>query len=142
MEGIMNLKNSLKYIVVGAVVMGIGYGIGRYLQPASVVEVEKLVEKERVKTITVTKEITKPDGTKIKETKDITDTKKETDTEKSKTVIADKPDWFIVGGYGLTQNAYTANVNRRILGNLFLGAYGTYSELSKINAGLTIGYEF
>jgi len=133
-----SLKSLLVLIAIGAA----GYGVGRYLQPAKIVEVEKVVEKERKSVETVVKEIIRPDGTKETQTTKKEVTNKERDTDKSKTIEASKPQYFIVAGYGLTQNAYTLNANRRILGNIYAGVYGTYSELSKVNAGLTVGYEF
>ena len=97
------------------------------------VEVEKIVKD----IVTVTKIVTKPDGTK-EQTTTTTDKTKE---NKSSTLITLKPNWH--AGIGTHTDAsgtlsYSVSAERRILSNLFLGI----SLNTNKTAGATISVEF
>lgn len=131
-------------IVLVIILMGVSYGVGRYLMPAKLVEVEKTVEKERIKTITVTKEVTRPDGTTEKETIVKEDTKKSNETDKSVTVVKNDPQWMASVMMGKDTNWETTMGvagSKRILGNLWLGAY-VIPMGTKMQAGGVLTYEF
>lgn len=122
----------------------VGYGIGRYAQPASIVEVEKIVTKDQVKTETIVKEITKPDGTKIKVITDKKEVKKEVDSDKSKVVLKNDPKWMVSAMVGKDTSFETTvgiKIDRRVLGNIFVGGY-LIPTGTKAQAGVSVGYEF
>lgn len=142
----MSQKRPLNKLGIGLVIilMSISYGVGRYLQPAKVVEVEKIVTKDQIKTSVIVKETTKPDGTVIKETKNITDVKKETDTEKNKTVIKDNPQWTVSALVGKDTSWNTtigAAIQKNILGEFSGGVY-VIPMGSKMQGGFIFSYEF
>ena len=62
------------------------------------------------------------------------------DVATSKVVEASAPDWMIGGVIGLNKDglAYGAHAQRRILGPVFLGAWGT----TRKEAGLSVAVEF
>lgn len=133
-------------LLIGVLLVLIGYAFGYYTLP------EKVVTKTvtDVKTVTVTQHdvetvvVNKPDGTT--ETKIIdhsTDTTKSEDTSVStKTIENGKPNWK-VSVQGSTKHPelqyfYGAQVERRILGPIFVGAFGNVDK----TVGLTVGLEF
>lgn len=142
-----------KNIFIVAIVIGaIGYGVGRYLQPAKIeTKVEQVVkEVEVVKKDIVVKEriVKQKDGTEITERttedKSTESTSKDSQT-KSETVVTNaKPKWLISGGAGLTTNAttaYMASVQYRVLGPFFVGGHAVINPGN--NTGLvTLGMEF
>lgn len=137
----MFTDTQIKLIAV-VVLLAVGFGVGRYTVPEKSTE-QTIVEKELKKEETViVREETRPDGTKIKETTNTT--KKETAkrTETIKIVESKKPDWKVAGLVGYNFNkvkpVYGAVVERRILGNIFVGAWGTTDQ----QAGLSVSLEF
>src|SRR5574343_1811925 len=99
METQMNLQ--IKTIAVGSLILLlIGACIGYYSMPPKTVEVETIQEKERIKTVTVVKEVTRPDGTKEKETTIVEDAKKSKETDKSKVTQKDPTKWAVTGLFG------------------------------------------
>lgn len=134
------------YVLIGLLLIVIGYAVGYYTLP------EKVITKTvtETKTITVvqhdTKTITviKPDGTKVITVVDKSvDTTKE-DQKQSNTKIVEngKPQWKV--GVDLTPrnpqlgHFYGARVDRRILGPVFVGAFGNTDR----TLGLSLGVEF
>lgn len=132
-----------KHIVVA--VVGIAALIGAYLYGKSqaetiteVKEVEKIVEKRDVVTEIV--EIIRPDGTKetvtVIQDKTVIDKLKETETK------AGKNNWFVAAGLGYNVNnferTYQIDVNRRVLGDIFVGVYGSTNK----DIGVKVGFEF
>lgn len=100
-------------------------------------EVEKVVEKRNV--ITVTKEVTKPDGTKEKTT--VVEDKTQTSSVVEKSASTKKPDWFVAAGAAVgidIKPVYMVEANRRVLGDVFVGVYGTTDK----QVGLKVGLEF
>ena len=145
-------------LIIGLVLAGLGYGMGRYLQPAKVITkvetktevVEVEVEKVKTEVRTIVKEIVKPDGTKVKETitenineskkKNVSEAKQETKTEKI--VINNKPQWRAQVAVELDQfnpSNYRVGVERRIFGPVFAGAW---TETNFNSYGLSVSMEF
>jgi len=149
----------LKYkilIVLG--LMGAAYGVGRYLQPAKVITktevkekvVEVEVEKEKKETRTIKREIERPDGTKIKETieeeikQEETVVREEEERESKETKIVEnlKPQWKAGIATSLRKfkpDTYTIEVERRITGPFFIGAY---SRTDLKEYGVSVSMEF
>ena len=136
-------------VIVGLLLLIVGYGIGRYLQPAQIKikkeEVIKEVEVVQKDIRIVEREIIRPDGTKekekITEDKSQESTKKERDTKESTQVVNTKPDWRINGLTALNNNrniVYGLQVERRILGPISIGAWGVTDS----TIGLSVGVEF
>jgi hypothetical protein len=128
----------------------LGLGVGYFSLPQKVVTQVEVKEKivtvtEKVKAdnvVTVYREIQRPDGTKEirsrtfdksvsteAETKD--DSKSVSET---KTVERKQPDWKVAGL--ATTTGYGASIERRILGPIFLGAFGLSSGMAGISVGL------
>lgn len=139
------MGNTVKLIVAGLVLLAVGTGIGRYLTPAKVEEkvVEKIVEKEKKDIHTVTRIVERPDGTKettIEHTDKSTNT---VATDKSKELkIDDRANWRVSVGTGYDfrrkEQLYIGTAERRILGNISVGVFGTTDQ----QAGITVGIEF
>src|SRR6185312_5008347 len=84
--------------------------------------VDRVVTQYQV--VTQTNTVVKPDGSKII-TEVVTDNTRKTEIDKGSTVIKTAaPNWHVVGGFGYNyqlQPIYTAAVERRILGPVFVG---------------------
>lgn len=146
------MNNLLKVALGVLLAAGLGYAFGRYAQPAKVEikkEVQiKEVEVTRKNVVTVTREEKRPDGTVIIDTRTVdtsTEAVNRTSKEKESTVVTSlKPQWRVGGGVGMKYNevklepVYTLGVERRILGPVFVGAYGRTDK----EVGLTVSVEF
>jgi hypothetical protein len=142
----MNIQ--IKYLVALVVLsMVVGGAItSKFVQSKSEVKtqiVDHVVTQDHV--VTVVKEVDHPDGTKeITTTKDDTSVKHDTSvTNKDDIKAKPLPNWMVSGGVGLTfdgtvDRVYKAEIQRRILGPVFIGAYGT----TKSEVGLSVGFEF
>jgi hypothetical protein len=137
----MTAKQTAILCVISAV---FSVGLSRYLFPQvqiKTVEVEKQVIHNNIQTITVTK--TLPSGEIDSTTTVVDHTQKiETDSKTSTTAVI-PPNWLIVGtaqvtGIDLVNPAYGVQVNRRILGPMFINA----SANTKGVVGLGLGMEF
>lgn len=140
----------LGHKIVMVLIVGIlGYAAGRYAQPAEVVTKieEKIVEVERVKIEyrTITRTITNPDGTTIKEeikeeirqNEEISSTERK---EETKTIYL-KPQWKAQVAAELSNfqpTNYRVGLERRILGPVFLGAW---AETTFDSYGVSISLE-
>lgn len=133
------MANFKVIVIVAVILFGAGYGAGRYLQPPKEITKIEVQEHEVVKNniVTVTKEITKADGTKeiVTTVVDKSIEKKDKQIES----IVSKPterQWLV--GLGVNPLKYTetysVKVDRRILGPLFLG--GQYIRNKSDNIGL------
>lgn len=143
--------SQIKYIALGVLVAaGLGYATGRYAQPAKVViqtkEVVKTVTVVQHDTVTVVKEVKHPDGTTETDTT-ITDKDKDTTSDSdtktaSETITNLKPQWKagVQAGYNFSsfQKVYGAQIDRRILGPLFIGAWGNSDHAG----GVSVSIEF
>lgn len=120
----------------------LGLGLGSQLFP-KIEEKTVEIEKEKIvkDVVTVTKIITKPDGTK-EEVTVVTDKSKESKEIKN-TKIVSKPDWHVSASaktksIQMNDLVYSVQVERRILGDIYLGVVGSSDK----SAGLSVGFEF
>ena len=152
----MNLKTK---VIILVVTLGMGYGFGRYLQPAEVITKTEVKEKvvevevERVKTEfrTIVRYITKKDGTTIKEEikEEIKDDKKvvkreeKKEVKKEKKIVYLKPQWKVQAMADLSTlddiPQYKIGVERRIFGPVFAGVY---SSTNFKQYGVSLSMEF
>jgi hypothetical protein len=145
----------LKLILIPIVLL-IGMGLGWYLKPDTI--------KTETKTVEVTKEIRKdfedvkenirviehPNGTKETITDRTAKRLIESDLSKEKERIkkreeAPQPPQWSVGAYMSIlddRREYTVTVDRRVLGNLFVGIYAQGSSLEDTGAGIGLRFEF
>jgi hypothetical protein len=137
-EDEMNIKQTAVYTLI---VLALAVAFTKYFYPTIKTKIE---EKEVVKTDirTVIKEITKPDGT-IEKTTEIVDKSKETSKKEFEQTVSEKPNWLVLAGAhaslkSLSEPVYSLQVNRRILGPMFVGA----SVRTDKELGLHIGLEF
>jgi len=141
-----------KGIIIVLVAVGLGYGAGRYLQPAEVKieikEVVKEIEIQKKDVITIIKEIERPDGTKEKETRivDRSTIEKEKDEIRTKDtkITVSKSQWKAGALVGLNfkgSTSYGIHVERRILGPIFVGGWGLKGPLDT-QAGISVTWEF
>ena len=134
----MSIKLNLKTAaVIGAGLFIVGGCVGYWAMPTKQEQVEVVQEKERVKTVTVVKEITRPDGTKEKETS-ITEDKKKDKTEEKKTTIISPPNYMVTGLFDKDLNPQALIVSKRMFENAFIGAYVDKDK----KLGLAVTYEF
>lgn len=146
------MNDYLKLALAALLIGGLGYAAGRYVQPAKV-EIKKEVEVKEVEVtrkniVTVTHEEKRPDGTVITdsrtEDKSTEATRTDTKSKESTTITNVKPQWKVSGGAGVKYNeislqpVYTVGVERRILGPIFVGAYGRTDK----EVGLSVSVEF
>jgi hypothetical protein len=128
----------LKLIGIAVVIFALGVGVGRHSFPDKKTESQKQ-ETDTEKTV-INKETTKPDGTKIKET--ITTDKKQEKKESLVVIDYKKTQWKVSGlaGYSFDSNkpVYGIDVQRRVLGAAYIGAWGTTDK----TVGISLGYEF
>lgn len=121
----------------------IGGAIAYKLLPAKIEVKTEIKEHEVTQNhiVTVTHEVTKPDGTK----EIITTTTDNSVEHKDKQIEIQKSspkDWFLTAGVAreslTSDNIYQISVNRRILGPLYIGgSFNTEKQL-----GLNLGMEF
>lgn len=142
----------MKYqIIIGLVLLTVGYATGRYVQPTKVVTKTETVVKtndvihEHVHVVTHT--ITKTDGTKDTTTvvdNNSTEDKNSTSKSDSSTVTTySKSQWKVGALVGLSSTnlyapIYGANVEKRILGPISAGLWATTGK----EGGLSISLEF
>lgn len=140
----MNL-NKPAIMIIGILMLLSAVG-GYYLSPVKTVEVEKEVERERVKILTVVKEHKNPDGSADSTTTITEDRTRKTETDKTKVTTPERPkDWFVTIQTSSFSHLETVggSVNRRILGPLFLGVNGTYNfDNNNHQVLFDLGYEF
>lgn len=126
----MNLATK---IIIAVISLSVAYGTGRYFSPA------KIETKETVKTETeyITRIIKQKDGTIIKEKikKDSTDISKESKTESIKPQY--KVSVFPQYNLETSKTKYGGSVEKRFLGNVFLGVYGDTDK----NVGVAVTLE-
>jgi len=126
-------KKILSYILA----VGVGVAASWYFLPKEHIIEEKIVYKDRTKTQIVEIITERPDGTRTiervihkDEQTDIISTKKE--------VIPSKKDWAVGGKYDLFTSTpvWSLEVQRRIIGNVYAGAYGRTDGI--IGVGVTL----
>lgn len=140
-----------RYVILGLLIaILLGYGIGRYIQPAEVKTETKVVEKvvERVKKdITIVERETKlPDGTVIvdrrTEDKSSETSRSDRSSEQTVTVTKAKSQWTASAGAKISLNdfkpAYGAKVGYRAIGPVWV-ELGGFSDGTGM---MFITYEF
>jgi hypothetical protein len=138
-NNIINWKTLIVYTIVIVILSVI---VTKRFWPTIDTQV-KVEEKEVIKrdVRTIIKEQTKPDGSSTKETI-IVDNSKEVSTKKSEQTITKKKDWFVAAGVEATSRSlnpiYRIEVNRRVLGDVYVGVSGRTDGL----IGLQIGFSF
>lgn len=131
--------------IAGAVLLCLGYGIGRYVQPPKEVTHTEVEEREVIRkdVTTIVREVTRPDGTKeiVTEIVDKTKEKKESRQETTISKPVEKQ-WHAAVGLerelSSTTNIYSVTVERRV----FLDAYVGLRVNTEKQVGITVGYEF
>lgn len=133
----------LNLLVIAIILLAIGYGIGRYLQPANVVTEVREVEKIKKDVVVVIKERKNPDGSSETETV-ITDRSEiNKETNRKQTISALKSQWRIQGIIGVRdfkfdQPSYGIGIERRIFGAI---SAGPYYKTKDNEVGVTLSYE-
>lgn len=130
----MNKSNVSRYIVTAVVGAAIGFGLSSLIPGREEIkEVTKYQDRVRV----VKQIVERPDGTR--ETTETTE--RDTTLDQSKQVSKKVPDWSVGVGASLPKGPspiYTLQVQRRILGSIYAGAYvRTDSEL-----GVLVSFQF
>lgn len=125
------------------VIAALAIGATKRLWPSIETQV-KVEEKEVIKkdVRTIIKERTNTDGSSTKETI-IVDNSKESSTKKFEQITVKKHDWFVVAGAEarlseLANPSYKFEVNRRIIGDIYIGATAN----TRGSVGLQIGFSF
>lgn len=124
------LKKIASYIVV----LGIGAAIGTYFDAKQTIE-EKVVYKDRVKTVVKEVITESPDGTKITQRETTKDEKTDQVKTKSESTPV-KKDWGIGVSTDLfPSQVYTVEVHRRLFSDLYVTGYGRTD--GTVGVGLT-----
>jgi hypothetical protein len=135
------------FLPIALLLVVLGYGLGRYLQPAKVVTKTQIVTQtvvhDHIHTVTIT--VTKPDGTKTTTTTTDNNSVSDKDTQSNSSTVTtySKPDWKVSGLAGLQLTnlhspVYGAEIDKRLLGPIFVGVWG----LTNSTAGVSVGLEF
>lgn len=126
--------NTQKYVVLLAILLSAsgGYYLGRATaQP----ETKIVTEQQKDKIITIVRTVKSPDGTV---TRDRTTTEdRMVERNLVEILPLPKPNWNVSAGYTL-DHRYTLQVQRRILGPVFLGVNADTAG----RVGATVGFEF
>lgn len=148
----MKLNSSIiRYLVVATLGMGLGWQLkpsgGKTTSQTTVSTREERRDLEDVKE--TIREVIRPDGTKEVVTdrtaRRVIETDRQKDKEKSKVKVEATrlPQYSVAAYMSLTEkNTYTLTVDRRILGNIFLGAYVRSDLLTEHDFGLGVRLEF
>lgn len=114
------LKKISSYIIV----LAIGGALGTYFNASHTIE-EKIVIKDRIKTVIKEVIITNSDGTVVVERTIVRDEKRDI-VAKRKESIPVKSNWGVGLKYDLftPEPIYTIELHRRILGSLYITGYG------------------
>lgn len=136
----LNIKTVAIYTLV---VAALSIGATKYFWPTVDTKLtiqEKEVIKKDIQT--VIKEVVKPDGTKETITT-IIDHSKESSSKTLEQIVNKKNDWYVAAGAEakvteLQALSYKIEVNRRILGDVFLGATANTRGV----VGLQVGFQF
>lgn len=135
---------NIKYLVVGAVLSGVAGALIQHQYDNR--DIEKAISEQKTvtqtKIVTVIKEVTRPDGTVEKETTTTDNSiKKEVEKHIEESIKARNKVWLVSLGASLDTSGkqqYKAEVQREVLGPIFVGIYGTTGR----EAGLSLGLNF
>jgi len=140
-------KNKL---IIGIILLGLAYSVGRYFQPARVeVKTETVIKEVEVikrDVEIIKKKKTNKDGSIEEEeiTRDkSTETTSKDQTDKSHSITENqKPQWRVYGQAGYDTNSkeylYALGAEKRYLGPISVGAWGN----NKQTVGLSVSVEF
>lgn len=136
------MKNLKVYLIAGLVILAVGFSIGRYVVPDKSLETKSTEhDVKREETVTTREEI-RADGTRITETIKSNKNEESKKKESSKLVENSRPNWKVnaLAGYNIDKSNYVYGVavDRRVLGNISVGAWGTTDK----QVGLSLGLEF
>lgn len=137
--GLPNVKTALSIAIISAIAGA--YITYKFMPPKEIIKTET---QEIIKEHTVTQihEVTRPDGTKETNTTIVNDSKESKHSTSTQTITPEQKQWFAVIGVARTSlagdNIYQLNINRRILGPIYLGG----SVSSEKEVGITVGMEF
>ena len=123
---------SKKTIIVACVIFVLGGVIGYKLAPVPQSET-RMVTQDKV--VTIIKEVTKPDGTTTRE-----ETRTEDRQADSSVTVAtpSKNDWLVGVSYGPgVVPVYGITVQRRVIGNVYVGASASTNGDITANVGVT-----
>ena len=126
------LKKIASYIIV----LGIGGVLGSFLGNFHTIE-EKIVYKDRTRTVVKEVITVRPDGTKV--TTRVSDKQEKVDqVAKKSESIPVKKDWGVGVKYdlGAPVPVWTIEVQRRVIGNFYAGAYGRTDGV--VGVGVTL----
>lgn len=131
----MQIPNKVLLLII---IVSIGAGIALEKQ---LIAVNKETDTSTVNNdvVTVIKEKKNKDGTSETDTT-ITDHSK-TEDKKIQVIASEPPNWFVQGGVGLDTGLtqiYTLSINRRILGPIFVGVWGSTQK----SAGVSVALQF
>lgn len=135
----MNLKQTAIYTLI---VIAVSVATTKYLWPTVETQI-RIEEKEVIKKDirTIIRERTNPDGSTEKET-EIIDRSKEKREKELEQITNKRKDWFVAAGTSINfsdaKPVYNVQVNRRIIGPIYLG--GTAHTNGQV--GVQIGLEF
>lgn len=151
-------------ILIGLGLVLLGAALGRFALPAKVVEKEHIVVQEKI----VVKEVesksvdkkdnkvyihiitTKPDGTKVEETKivdrdsTITIDKTAKDSNIDTSIITDKQktteyESNVLVALGMdTNGSYDVSIQKKLLGPIYMGVFGSTSKILGISIGFSL----
>lgn len=135
------MKKYTYYIIAAIVIFLVGIFVGSKSVPPEIVEkkveVVKTVVQKDVKT--VIKRVKTSDGTVTTEIVKEDKSNSQSDTTKaSETIVKNEKQWKASLFTTFDTNTYMAGIERRIIGPVFMGAWGS----TKGNAGVSISIEF
>jgi len=141
------MNNNVKLGIAGLVIFAVGYGTALLTRPAKVITKTQTITQthdiihDHIHTVVVTK----PDGTKTTTTDDNSVINDNSSTKDSSSTITtySKPQWKVGALAGLSVNSlskpiYGAQVEKRLLGPISIGAFG----LSNSTGGVSLSLEF
>lgn len=133
------------HIVTGLLTFLAGFLVCKfYAEPEVKTEIKEVKVKD---VITVVKEIKReerrPDGTVIVETETNTDKRSETRKDSETVKSALQAQWSVGAYTNVNTDRFLLTVDRRIIGNVFVGAYGSYDvQRNDLAGGLGLRVEF
>ena len=134
-----------QHLIVFLLAFGVGFLVNEYFtEPEVRTEIKEVKVRDVVTVIEERRrEERRPDGTVIVETE--TNTDKRSETTKDTTAILDpvKPQWSVGAYTNVNTDRFLLTVDRRIIGNVFAGVYGSYDvQRNDLAGGLGIRIEF
>lgn len=156
----MNLLQNkyFKIVTISLLLLGAGYGIGRFAQPTKVItktEIKEVIKEVKVveqhnNVVTVTHTVTAPNGTTTTDTTTHDTTTVDSNTHTDTTIVA-KKETITIRDIGLSAQAlvlmktndfnnreYGILIKKRIIGNIS----GSILATDKRTIGIALGFDF